>query len=113
MAACCTTQALNCTLDLGHGILSPAMVKDTFAIGVGHGIFSGNANGFQDPFFFTLDICDFICVYRRIVTSISSHTFSYSPDNLIQFPNLSFILMSINTLIHNHLFFINPQKHLS
>lgn len=30
----------------------PAMVKGTFVTGVGHGIFSWNANGFQDPFFF-------------------------------------------------------------
>lgn len=34
----------------------PAMVKGTFATGVGHGIFSGNANGFQDPSFFLPDI---------------------------------------------------------
>lgn len=52
----------------------PAMVKGTFATGVGHGIFSGNANRFQGPSFFILDSCDFIGVFRRMVTSMSSLT---------------------------------------
>lgn len=50
----------------------PAMVKGTFATGVGHGIFSGNANGLQGPSFLILDVCDFICAYKTIVTYISS-----------------------------------------
>lgn len=56
----------------------PAMVKGTFATGVGHGIFSGNASGFQDPSFFIPDIVIFVCAYRT-VTYIPFYTFSYSP----------------------------------
>ena len=42
----------------------PEMVKGTFATGVGHGIFSENANGFQgSSFFFIPDTCDFNFVY--------------------------------------------------
>lgn len=41
----------------------PAMVKGTFATGVGHGIFSGNANGFQGPsFFYTRHLWFHLCV---------------------------------------------------
>lgn len=88
----------------------PAMVKGTFATGVGHGIFSGNANGFQDPSFFIPDICDFICVYRRIVTSGPFIPFSPLLIILYNSPNL---LMNINILIHNHLSLTNPQKQMN
>lgn len=89
----------------------PAMVKGTFAKGVGHGIFSGNANVFQGPSSLMLDICDFICVYRRIVNlHLLPYTFSYSPYNPIQFSNL---LMNINFLIHDNLSLINVQKFLN
>lgn len=65
----------------------PAMVKGTFATGVGHGIFSGNANGFQNPSFFIPDICDFVCVDRRIETLVP----------FIHFPPLFIILYNSPT----------------
>ena len=111
MAACCIAQALNCTPDLDRGILTPCDVKGTFATGVGHGIFSGNASGFQDSSFFIPHICDFIRVWENGNFHLLSYVFSYSPHNLTQFPNLFCILMNI--LIHKPLSLINPQKRLS
>lgn len=85
----------------------PAMVKGTFATGVGHAVFSGNANGFQDPSFYMPDICDFVCASRRTVTYIPFYTSSYSLWNPIQFPNW---MMNINALIHNHLSLIHKSS---
>lgn len=63
---------------------------------------------------FSYDVCDFhLCVQKNSNFHLLLCTFSYSPDNLLQFLNLLFIVMSINILIHNHLSLTNPQKHLS
>ena len=83
----------------------PAMVKGTFATGVGHGIFSGNANGFQGSSFFlyqTLVISTLYTLY------LLSYTVSSSP-NPTQFLSIwmnMLISLSIITLI-------KLQKHLS
>lgn len=89
----------------------PATLKGTFATGVSHGIFSGNANRFQRPSFFIPDICG-LGVHRKIPIFMSYHIFSDSPYNSLQFFNWFLILMNTNGLIQNHLFLVNPQKHL-
>lgn len=68
---------------------------------------------FEAPSLFIADICDF-CPCRQKNTNLHpiSHTFSIPPYNSTQFPNLLFILININGLIHNHLSLINPQKYL-
>jgi hypothetical protein len=59
----------------------PATVKGIFATGVSHGVLFGNANGFQGPSFFILDICDhfFLCGWENTNLYPFSYTFSYSP----------------------------------
>lgn len=73
----------------------PAMVKGTFAIGGGHGIFSGNANGFQGPSF-SYQTLVILSLYKLHLLSCT--VFS-SPCNPIQFLS---IWMNVNILIHNH-----------
>ena len=74
----------------------PAMVKGTFATGGGHGIFSGNANGFQGPSFFLYQTLLISSLYKLHLLSC---TISSSPCNPIQFLS---IWMNVNILIHNH-----------
>ena len=83
----------------------PAVVKGTFATGVGHGIFSGNANGFQGPsFFYTRHLWFHLCI-----NYISS---------LILFPPLLLILHNFSAygwmlISWSIITLIKPQKHLS
>lgn len=73
----------------------PEMVKGTFATGVGHGIFSGNANGFQGPSLFIPDICDVVCVYRRIETY--TPPFLYLFVFFLQFCTIPQLILCIDT----------------
>lgn len=86
-AACCITQALNCTLELNRGILSPCNGKRHICNRSRSWNIFWKCQWISRPLLFFTRHYDFVCAYRRTVTYIPFYTFSYFPCNPIQFPS--------------------------